>query len=657
MAVTKLTILSRQPFAQGNAFGDVGPYEQLDGRVDFAVDPSHPANTLITDLNLAPCDTSGRVHFFADFRLLRPVDTARGNRRVLFDVLNRGRALALRNLNSAPNAAPDELLPGNGFLMRQGYTVAWCGWQHDAPDVPGALRLHAPEAVTPEGPVSGKVVTTFQPNSPTVVEPLGNSGHRPYLTHDIDDREAVLTEQAHEDAPERVIPRQQWAFARLDNGRVTPDAAHVYKASGFAPGKIYQVIYTSSGAPVVGLGLLATRDTAAFLRYGAPGQGNLCAGGVEHVYGFGVSQSGRFLRTFLYLGLNQDEQERMVFDGVIDHVAGSKRGEFNQRFAQPSSQASRSPNNRFPFSDAAQTDPATGHTDGLLSRQVAQHKVPKIMHTYTSSEYWGGHGALVHIDVTGSRDVEAPAAVRVYHFGGTQHALGPFQLCDRNTANGLVAQQPFNWTDYRPLLRAALVNLDRWVTSGEVAPASRHPRLDDGSAVLPEHALATLAAIPGVKTPHPLRHFARLDFGPDEGIPTQMPPAVGEPYPCLVSAVDADGNEVAGIRLPFQTVPLATYTGWNARHADIGGKGQILASGGASGGSLAGATIPFSPTPAARQAAGDPRPSIAERYASKEDYLEQVRQAAQGLLQARYLLAEDVDGIVQQAAQHYDALA
>ena len=656
MAVTKLIVVSRQPFAQSSAFGDVGPYEQIDGRAYFAVDPSHSANTLITDLNLAPCDTSGRVHFAADFRLLRPVDVQRGNRRILFDVLNRGRALALRNLNSAPNAAPDALLPGNGFLMRQGYTVAWCGWQHDAPDVPGALRLHAPDAVTPEGPVAGKVVTTFQPNSPTVVEPLGNRGHQPYLTDDIDDREAVLTEQDHEDAPQRIIPRQQWAFARLDDGRVIPDAAHIYKASGFAPGKVYQVIYTSSGAPVVGLGLLATRDMAAFLRYGTSAQGNPCAGAVDHVYGFGVSQSGRFLRTFLYLGLNQDEQDRMVFDGVIDHVAGGKRGEFNHRFAQPSSQASRSPNNRFPFSDTAQTDPQSGHTDGLLSRLLQQDIMPKIMHTYTSSEYWGGHGALVHIDVTGSQDVEAPATVRIYQFGGTQHPLGPFQLSDRDAANGLVGQQAFNWTDYRPLLRAALVNLDRWVTAGEAAPASRHPRLDDGSAVPPQQVLATLTAIPGVKAPHPLRHFARLDFGPDEGIPAHMPPVVGKPYPCLVSAVDTDGNEVAGIRLPFQTVPLATYTGWNVRHKDIGGTGQILASGGASGGSLIGATIPFPPTPAARQASGDPRPSIAERYASKAAYLEQVRLAAQGLLQARYLLAEDVDDIVQQAAQHYDAL-
>jgi Alpha/beta hydrolase domain len=326
------------------------------------------------------------------------VEPRRGNRRPLFDILNRGRGPVLRNLNNAPDVPPNEALdPGNGFLMRQGYTVAWCGWQHDVPDVPGLMRLRAPEAVTPEGPVSGKLVVIFQPDAPTGVQYLADRIHRAYPTHYLDDPEAVLTEQDHEDAPERMIPHDQWSFARLENGRVVPDASHVYMASGFLPGKVYQVIYTTMGAPVDGLGLLATRDMGSFLRYGPAGEGNPCAGDLEYAYSFGVSQSGRFLRHFLYLGLNQDAQARTVFDGLIPHVAGGKRGEFNHRFAQPSSQASRSPNSQFPVSDVAQTDPETGRTGGLLSRLAAGGKLPRVMHTYTSSEYWRGHGALVHI--------------------------------------------------------------------------------------------------------------------------------------------------------------------------------------------------------------------------------------------------------------------
>jgi len=647
--------MSRRSFAEEKAFGQVGPYEQLDGTVYFAVDPTHPANQLITDLKLAPRDVSGRVHFSADWRLLRPVEPQRGNHRLLFDILNRGRGPGLRNLNSAQDVALTEPLdPGNGFLMRQGYTVAWCGWQHDVPDTPGLMRLRAPEALTLDGPISGKITVTFQPTTSACVQFLADRLHRPYPTNNLEDRNAMLTEQDHEDAPERIIPREQWSFARLENGCVVPDAAHVYMASGFVPGKVYQVIYTTTGAPIVGCGLLATRDMGSFLKYGSAREGNPCAGDLQYAYSFGVSQSGRFLRHFLYLGLNQDEQDRTVFDGLIPHVAGGKHGEFNHRFAQPSSQASRSPNNLFPYSDVEQTDPETDRTGGLLSRLAAKGKVPKVMHTYTSSEYWGGHGALVHIDVTGSRDLDVPETVRIYHFGGTQHPVGTFPPQDTDARQGYRGQHPFNWTDYRPLLRAALVNLDRWVTHGEQAPPSSHPRLDNGTAVPPEQLAATFRAIPGVNLPEPLRRFERLDFGPQPGIATHVPPMSMKPYPRLGPAVDQDGNEVCGVRLPFQTVPLATHTGWNLRHPDIGGAGQTLASGGASGGTLIGATIPFPATREARQATGDPRRSIAERYTSKADYLEQVRRAAQDLVQARYILAEDVDEIIGQAAQHYD---
>jgi hypothetical protein len=658
MAVTKLLITSRRPFAQEKAFGNVGPYEQLDGIVHCAVDPSHLANYLITDLKLAPQDANGQVHFSADWRLLRPVEPQRGNHRLLFDILNRGRGPVLRNINSAPDVLPTEPLdPGNGFLMRQGYTVAWCGWQHDVPDAPGLMRIRAPEAVSAEGPISGNIVVTFVLDAPARVQYLADRIHRAYPTHQLDDQDAVLTEQDHEDAPERIIPRDQWGFARLDNGRVVPDASHVHMGSGFKPGKVYQVIYTTTGAPIAGCGLLATRDLGSFLKYGAAEEGNPCAGDLEYAYSFGVSQSGRFLRHFLYLGLNQDEQDRLVFDGLIPHVGGGKHGEFNHRFAQPSSQASRSPNSRFPYSDITQTDPETGHTAGLLSRQASQGNLPKVMHTYTSSEYWGGHGALVHIDITGSRDLEVPESVRIYHFGGCQHPMGTFPLQDKDARQGVRGQQPFNWTDYRPLLRAALVNLDRWVTAGEPAPASRYPRLDNGTAVSPERVAGVFKSIPGVNFPEPVRRFSRLDFGPEEGIATTVPPKVGTPYPCLVPAVDQDGNEVCGLLLPYQTVPLATLTGWNTRHPDIGGAGQTLSTGGATGGTLVGSTIPFPATREAREATGDPRLSIAERYASREAYLEQVRKASEALIQARYLLAEDLDEILVQAAQHYDLVS
>ena len=657
MPVINIEISSRQPFAGGESFGEVGPYEQLDGVVHFSVDPDNPVNETITDLQLAPRDERGLVHFSSDFRMLQPVDPGRGNRRILLDILNRGKALALRNINSAPEVAPGAALdPGNGFLMRQGYTVVWCGWQHDVPDVPGALRINVPEAIEQDGPISGNIVATFQTNTPSRVQFLSNRMHRPYPANNLEDPRSVMTVQEHEDAPEEIIPRTEWSFARLEEGRVIPDASHAYLPSGFQPGKVYQVIYSTTGAPVAGLGLLATRDIAAFLRYATPQEGNPIGQEVEHANTFGVSQSGRFLRLFLYLGLNRDESGRTVFDGFMPHVAGGKRGEFNQRFAQPSSQASRSTNSSFPFSDTPQTDPETGLTDGLLSRLSALGGLSKVMYTYTPSEYWAGHGSLVHTDLAANHDLDPPDAVRIYVFAGTQHALGGFPLTDTDP-DGYRGQQNLNGLDYQGLLRAALVNLDLWVTSGEVPPPSRHPRIDDGTAVAPEMLAETFEKIPGVTLPAPLRRFTRLDFGPNPMVPIKVPPAVGGVYPSLVSAVDQDGNELSGIPLPFISVPLGTHTGWNLRHPDIGGTGQMLSTGGASGGTVRGSTIPFLATTAEREAAGDPRRSIEERYDSKTHYLSLVKQATEELVHEGYLLQEDLETMVAQAAQHYDLLA
>ena len=650
MPVTRLEITSQKPFADGQSFGGVGPYTQVDGIAHFAVDPLHEANESIADIRLAPRNEQGLVEYSADFRILRPEDPAKGNGRLLLDVLNRGKALALRNINSAPDIAPDAPLdPGNGFLMRQGYTIAWCGWQHDVPDTPGLLRIYAPEAMEDGKPISGRIVVTFQPNAVVQSQYLSDRGHRAYPANKLEDWESVMTVQDDEDAREHVIPRKQWWFGRYENGRLIPDPCYVHVEGGFQPGKVYQVIYTTTGAPVAGLGLLATRDIASHLKYGdAP---------IERAYAFGVSQSGRFLRSFLYHGVNYDESGRVVYDGFIPHVAGGKRGEFNQRFAQPSSQATRSVNSLFPFADVPRTDTDTGLTDGLLSRLNSRGELPKVMYTYTSSEYWAGHGALVHTNLDGSGDIDPPDAVRVYAFAGTQHALGGLPLNDIDPVDGYRGAHAFNCLEYRALLRAALVNLDRWVTDGTPPPPSQHPRIADGTSVPPVEAAPSLEAVPGVKLPQPVRKFTRLDFGPDPGVPTVIPATVGRDYPCLVSQVDADGNEVAGIRLPLVSVPLATYLGWNRRHADIGGEGQTLSTGGASGGTLRGSSIPFAATRAEREAHGDLRPSIEERYESRQAFLDRIEAAARQLVADGYLLEEDIQPIIDQAAEHYSAMA
>ena len=652
MALTRLEITSRRPLAGGQTFGNVGAYEQLDGIAHFAVDPENPENTAIADIGLAPRNAEGKVAFSADFRIIKPVDNDHGNGRLLLDVLNRGKELALKNINDSPDAPPDaDPHPGNGFMMRHGYSLVWCGWQHDVPSVPGLLRCNVPNAINADGSsVSGRIVVSFQPMSRTEVQYLSDRDHQSYPTNHLESWDSVLTVQDYEDGPETVIPRERWAFARMVDGRRVPDASHITTDGGFEAGKVYRVLYETSHAPVVGLGMLSTRDIVAWLRYGSAddaGTANPLSGAIGRAYAYGRSQSGRFLRQMLYLGLNADESGRMVFEGMLPNVAGGKMGEFNVRFAQPSSLSNRSVNNLPPFLDGE-----PGGSDGILARLAMRGLAPKVIYTNTSSEYWGGHGALAHVTADGSADVEPPANVRSWLFCGTQHGPANLPISDTNPDTGARGTQSLNYLDYRPLMRAALLHLDDWVTLDKEPPANRYPKHADSSIVEASELGDFFRSLPGVEFPKYLKTMKRLDFGPERAVPTQIPPISGEAFPSLVSAVDTDGNELGGVRLPAVSVPLASYGGWNVRHSDIGGEGQVLAP----GGTVVGCALPFAVTRAERLASGDPRASIEERYASRDEYLARVRDAANRLVDEGYLLAEDVDTVVGHGAQQYDAI-
>ncbi|MGH2369792.1 MAG: alpha/beta hydrolase domain-containing protein, partial [Chloroflexota bacterium] len=309
MVVTQVQIRQRAPYAAGEPFGPAGPYERLDGIVHFAVAPAHRANAGIVDLDQAPVDSERRVRFSADFCLLQPVDPQRGNGRLLLDIPNRGRKVAVRTFNRArPDPSPAEAIdPGDGFLFRHGWTVATCGWQWDVPRSPALLGLEAPVAQGHGAPLQGQVVVEFQPNAPCRDQLLANRVHHPYPIVDVDDPEAVLTVREWMDGPRSTIARHRWRFARDRQGEPQPDDSYVWLDDGFMPGRLYEVIYRTRLCLVVGAGLLAVRDCAAWLRYGTGGTGeagNPCAGRIATAYGFGVSQTGRFLRHFLYLGLN-----------------------------------------------------------------------------------------------------------------------------------------------------------------------------------------------------------------------------------------------------------------------------------------------------------------------------------------------------------------
>jgi hypothetical protein len=641
MAVTSLEIARRSPVLEGRPFGDAGAYEKIEGVLRFGVDPTHPANQAVTDLALAPRNAAGLVESAADFYLLRPVDPARSNRRLLLDVPNRGRKVALGLLNSAvrvpdPTTAEDF---GNGFLMRHGYTVAWCGWQHDVPHQDGLMALTVPVAHGADGPIGGPVLCEWRPNARVATLPMADRYHIAQPTADLADPAARLTVREHAGAPASAIARTAWRFA---------DATHVALDGGFEPGKVYELVYRAENPPLVGLGLLAVRDAAAWLRTATASAGNPCAAMLERVYVIGVSQTGRFLRHLLYLGLNEDEAGRAVFDGVIVHIAGARRGEFNQRFGQPSLNATSSVGSLFPFTDAPLLDPVTGQRGAQLARLEARGVAPKIVAVNTAAEYWRGDASLVHSDVDGTRDVEPHPRTRLYCFAGCQHTPGTLPPPEADPNTGSRGRHTFNVVDYAPLLRAVLVNLDRWVSDGVEPPPSAVPRLADGTGVVAEATRSLFARIPGARFPDRLERPRRLDFGPDvaSGVIHELPPKIGAPYGSFVPSVDDDGNDVPGIRPVELGAPLATFTGWNPRHPDQGAPGDLM--------SMMGSTLPFAATRAAREASGDPRPSLEERYGTRAAYLARAREAAGRLVAARHMLAEDVDLVVERAGRLWD---
>jgi hypothetical protein len=444
------------------------------------------------------------------------------------------------------------------------------------------------------------------------------------------------------------IPRDRWAFARWEDGKPIPDPKHLYVKDGFRPGWLYDLVYVAKNPRVTGLGLAALRDCVSFFRYAEQdrrGAANPLAGCVEHAYVFGISQSGRLIHHFVYDGFNADEAGRIVFDGALAHVAGAGKGMFNYRFRMTTVYGTHHEGNLagsefFPLAPVSQTDAVTGRRSDTLERARAQGCVPKMIFTQTSTEYWVRAASLLHTDLEGKGDLELPDNVRIYFVAGAQHLGG-----GPHTKG--ICQQPRNTLNDRPpIFRAMLVALDRWVSTGEQPPPSRYPRIADGTLVDLETFRRQFPRIPGVGLPEGYYQPARLDFGPrfhTQGIADVIPPKTGAPFRTLVPAVDADGNEVAGIRLPDVAVPLGTYTGWNLRAAEYGAEG-VLAG-------LHGMYLPFARTAEERRERGDPRPSVLKRYPTREDYLGRMTEAALALNQQGFLLAEDVVAILSAASQ------
>jgi hypothetical protein len=646
--VVRVEVASRRDLAGGRPYGLAGPYEKIAGTIFFAVDPANPANRIIADIDKGPRNAAGRVEFSANFFVIKPKEVSRGNGTVLYEVSNRGGKGMLAFFNRAAGSVDPETAAelGDGFLLEEGFTLLWVGWQFDVPPREGAMRLIAPVATDGGRPIRGLVRSDFVVTRPAFDHSLADRNHVPYPVADPGDAANVLTVRDTREGPRRIVPRDQWRFARVDNGQVVPDRGRVHLASGFEPGRIYEVVYVSEEPALVGLGPAAIRDTISWLKHGSADAWSIPPGAIARAIGFGISQSGRFLRTYLYYGFNEDERRRKVFDGMLVHVAGAGRGSFNHRFAQPSRDGHPylnffHPTDIFPFTDVEQVDPETRSRDGLLTHARTPEVLPKIFYTNASYEYWGRAASLIHTTVDGRADAPLLDNVRVFLFASGQH--GPAGFPPRRT----LGQQPGNPLDYRWFMRALLLSMDAWIARGVEPPPSQYPRVDQQTLVAP--AALRFPKLPGVNTTTKVHEAYRADYGElfvEQGIVTKEPPVLGSAFPILVPQVDADGNDIAGLRMPDLAAPLATYTGWNLFNAESGPV-DVLSS-------MQGSYIPLARTRAERERAGDPRPSIEERSPTREHYLGLVSRATLDLVQKGYLLPRDMPAIVRHAAEHWD---
>lgn len=649
--VVRIEITRRADVLGGRSFGPAGSYQSLEGRVLFALDPANRFNSRIVDLGLARRNAQGRVEFWADFAALVPTRPARDNV-VLLEVSNRG-LVYVRNVldfgSMAPRIATDDDL-GDGLLLRMGLTMIWVGWQHDVPDDPDRFGIDAPIATAADGSrITGLLRADWVIQRPTTTLSLAHGGAIAYPVVDPDDAATILTVRDGRYAPRRVVPRAEWRFGRADDGgKVSDDPRWIAKPTGFEPGKIYELVYRGADPKVAGVGLAAIRDVISYLKYSGDSLFR-----ARRAVGFGISQTGRLLRHFLYQGFNTDERGRQVFDGLLIHVAGAGRGSFNHRFAQPSRDAHRFdtffyPTDLFPFASASTTDPVTGIRDGLNQHLFDSRHLPKVVQTNTGYEYWGRAASLIHTTPDGRADLGVPENERIYHLAGGQHVPAPFPPAEATRHPDSRAYRG-NPLDYRLPLRAVFVSLVRWVRDAVPPPPSAYPRID-------RHQLATIDGLrwrlpADVAGPLVVHQPDRVDYGPSwgDGRIDREPPLVTGQFPVRVPEVDSLGNEVGGFRSVEVDAPLASYLAWNQRAGQPGDQGELTR--------ILGTWLPFPRSEEERAARQDPRPTIGTLYRDRAAYQSRVDAVVTSLIRRRMLLPADAPRAKARAMASWDWLA
>jgi hypothetical protein len=662
--VVRFLVEQTRQVADGRSYGEVGPYERLDGTVYIEVDPRDPLNAGIVNLDKAPKTSKGLVGFSTPFFILKPVDMTRGNRKIFYGVNNLGNKLDYTwrtistagglNNNNNPLSAADF---GDALLFRLGYAYVDAGWQGNV--APGADRLTPsfPVASQADGrPISTRIRVEYA-DAEGFTRPLeGTAAFRAYESADLDSAHSTLTARDAVGGSRAPVAANRWAFGRCPKGQASlvPTPTDICLFDGFARDRIYELIYPAKNPLVMGLGYVVTRDIASFLRYQVRDEaGNpnpLAAGpsesGIRHAYGGGISSTGMYMRDFLYLGFNEDEAHRKVFDAVQIVIPGTHRLMANVEFSDPNTYSRQDvwhdslSYSYPPLTFGVSVDPVSGIRDGILKRPATD---PLVFQVDSANEFWQMNASLNVHDGQG-RPVPIPDNVRLYFASSFQH-VGAAGLLNPPGPAGM-CEVPTQGNAWAPTLRALLVALDDWADRGVAPPKSNYPQLQDKTLVPLDEARASFPKIPGLRFPSALNELSFPSFGPGlqstGGRLVQLPPSLGARYQLFVPKADSDGLDVAGIRPVEVRAPTATLTGWNIRAtgrrpADLCG--------------LSGAYVPFAKTKAERQANNDPRPSLEERYAGPDQFVRKVEDATRALVAERFLLQEDADRYVKAARE------
>ena len=680
--ITRIEITRTEAAFAGQSFGNVGPYERLIGKAYGEVDPTSASNAVIQDIGLAPRNQRGMVEYVTDIDILRPADRSKGNGVLFFNIVNRGNkgGLALFNADMPFEVAANNNLAsaGDGFMQRQGYIIVWFGWQPDVAPGNGRLTMKVPVARNPDGSSITGLVRSELTTSPLVVPPAPTTtlnlssgwftmmATSAYPAVSADNRSPLadgflprLTVRRHEFEPRTPIPNSEWSFGACEAGKpaAVNDTQICYPA-GFMPGLLYEVTYRAKDPLVLGLGYAAARDLGSFFKAAAnddAGNPNPVLVPRAQTIVMGTSQSGRFIRSLIHLGFNLDEEGRTVFDGAFPHVGGGLMP-LNVRFGQPGRAAGTGevdrdfPGADFPFSYGSEHDPVTGKTAGLLDRCLQTNSCPKIAHVATALEMWELRQSLGFTDPLGMRDLPDPPNVRSYMLASTQHSAAPLPLRPAILCQQQSNPNPHSWT-----VRALLQGLVGWIKDDIQPPASARPTIAAGTLVAPDQVRFPGipvtnydgAARPAVRFLAAHNPLHVLDYGNEyraeeaAGVLSGTVPKSGQAqYGVLVPQVDADGNDLDGIRNVYVRVPIGTCTGWNLFNQNFFEDGSCT---------LQGSFIPFARTRAERIAAGDPRLSLEERYLDTESYVMAVRKAADDLVARRHLLPEDARRLVSEA--------